>query len=58
MQVCENELTGQLDFYEVKRSEDRFDPTALAQKVEAFLTKNPTKRNHDGTRVGLSLSDM
>ena len=42
--VCENELKGTLDFYEVKRSATRFNPAVLALKVEAFLKKNPNKR--------------
>ena len=56
--VCENELKGTLDFYEVKRSATRFNPAVLALKVEAFLKKNPNRRAQGGRKVGLSLSDM
>ena len=56
--VCENELKGTLDFYEVKRSATRFNPAVLALKVEAFLKKNPNKRAQGGRKVGLSMSDM
>jgi len=56
--VCENELTGKLDFYEVKRSASRFSASALALKVEAFLAKNPSKRRRGGVQVGLSMADM
>ena len=56
--VCENELTGNMDFYEVKRNISRFDSSALESKVEAFLTKNPDKRDLCGGLAGLSLAEM
>jgi len=56
--VCENELTGKLDFYEVKRNGARYNPKNLATKVEAFLAKNPNKRKKGGDIIGLSLADL
>ena len=56
--VCENELTGNMDFFEVKRNISRFDSSALESKVEAFLTKNPDKRDLCGGLAGLSLAEM
>lgn len=56
--VCENELTGKLDFFEMKRKSARFSAAALDQKVGAFFEKNPGRRRQDGIRAGLSMEDM
>ncbi len=56
--VCENEFKGTLDFFEVKRDAKRYDRKSLAAKVEAFLCKNPEKRNLKMTLGALSLADM
>ena len=56
--VCENEMTGKMDFYEIKRDAARFRKERLQSKVEAFFAKNPNKRGLPGMLQGLSLDDM
>ena len=56
--VCDNEFTGDLAFYEVKRDQSRIDIGQLARKVESFLEKNPEMRERKRTLSGLSLEDM
>jgi len=56
--VCVNELTGALDFYEVKTDHSRFDSSALEAKVSSFFAKNPDLRAGSHKLECLSLSDM
>ncbi len=56
--VCENELTGNLGFYEVKIDGRRYDPAMLCAKVEAFLTKHPQLRDRKRSIGLLTLRDM
>ena len=56
--VCENELTGAFDFYEVKQDSSRLDLKALRAKAEAFFTKHPDFRDRTFGILGLSLTDM
>jgi len=56
--VCENELTGALDFYEVKTDPSRFDSSALEAKVVSFFAKNPDLKPGTHERKCLSLTDM
>lgn len=56
--VCEDEESETLDFYEIKRDPKRYDRKSLEAKVEAFLQKNPDKRDRRIGLHGLSLSDM
>lgn len=56
--VCEDEPTGTLDFYEVKRDARRLDMGVLKEKVEAFFNKNPALRDRKVSCRGLSLRDM
>lgn len=56
--VCENELTGSLDFFEVKTDATRFSPLALDAKVANFFVKNPALRKDRHVVSGLSLDDM
>lgn len=56
--VCENELTGALDFYEVKRDSSRIDLKALRNKVKAFFTKHPDLQDRTFGIKGLALADM
>ena len=56
--VCEDELSGRLDFYEVKRDAERIDLAKLRTKGEAFFAKNPTLRSRDVRFQALSISDM
>ena len=56
--VCENELTGSLDFFEVKTDATRFSPAALEAKVANFFVKNPDLRKDRHLVSGLSLDDM
>ena len=56
--VCENEFKNTLEFVEVKRSRERIDLDALRVKVEAFLQKNPDRRNREISYAGWSLEEM
>jgi len=56
--VCEDELKGMIDFYEIKVDESRYDRKLLEDKSEVFLTKYPEKRNLRRRLCGLSLKDM
>lgn len=56
--VCENELSGALDFYEVKTDPSRLRQTDLETKVSAFFVKNPQLRDRKTRCRGLSLADM
>ena len=56
--VCEDELGGELAFYEVKRDPTRFDSGKLASKVEAFFAKHPEKLGLKRTVGMLSLNDL
>ena len=56
--VCEDELSGSLDFYEVKREKSRINLNVLKAKVEAFLAKNPQLKEHKMTFKGLTMQDM
>lgn len=56
--VCEDEVAGVIDFYEVKRDASRFSATALEEKVARFLEKNPQKRSFRQTQRCLSLRDI
>ena len=55
--VCEDEINGRLDFYEIKRDAARIDLTALKAKTEAFFEKNPALRSLESECRGLSLAD-
>ena len=56
--ICEDELKGKIDFYEVKMDESRFDRKALEAKAEAFFEKHPEKRGLSRGFNVLSLNDM
>ena len=56
--VCEDELSGRLDFYEVKREKSRLNLNVLKAKAEAFLAKNPQLKGHRTTFKGLTMQDM
>lgn len=56
--ITENELTGQLAFYEVKRKEENISIGELKRKAEAFFTKNKIAANYEIQYRGLTLSDM
>ena len=56
--VCEDELAGRLDFYEVKRDPARLDLRALEAKTAAFFAKNPQLKSLESSCRGLSLDDM
>jgi len=55
--VCEDEINGRLDFYEIKRDATRIDLAALKAKTEVFFEKNPAMRSIEGECRGLSLAD-
>lgn len=56
--VCEDELNGTIDFFEIKRDVRRFDRDRLQQKIEAFYEKHPEKKSMKSVARGLSLTDM
>lgn len=56
--VCEDELKGCIDFYEIKRDAARIDAAKLNLKVAAFLEKHPEKKALKMRVRGLSLADM
>ena len=56
--VCEDELAGKLDFYEVKRDRVRIDLAKLRAKAVAFLAKNPELSERQLDYAGLSLEDL
>ena len=56
--VCENEFRNTLEFVEVKRSRERIDLDALRVKAEAFLQKNPDRRDREISYAGWSLDEM
>lgn len=56
--VCEDELGGKLDFYEVKRDGGRIDLAKLRAKSAAFLAKNPELSERQMTFSGLALENL
>lgn len=56
--VCEDELSGQVDIYEVKADRARFDAAALQKKIDAFLEKNPTLKGRIKRTDVLSLKNL
>ena len=56
--MCEDEVAGRIDFYEVKKNEGRYSAALLEKKVEAFFEKNPQKREFMHSVGLLSLGDM
>ena len=56
--VCEDEIAGTIDFYEVKSDRTRYSREHLERKVEAFFEKHPEKRGLRHSLQCLSLDDM
>ena len=56
--VCDDEVSGKLDFYEVKRDASRIDLHALERKSGAFFAKNPALKSRKCFFKGLSVEDM
>ena len=56
--VCEDELSGKLDFYEVKRNRSRIDLNGLKAKSVVFLAKNPKLASHKIGFKALSMEEM
>ena len=56
--VCDDEVSGRLDFFEVKRDASRIDLHDLERKSGAFFAKNPTLKSRKFYFKGLSLRDM
>ena len=56
--VCDDEVSGTLDFYEVKRDASRINLHDLERKSGAFFAKNPTLKSRNCFFKGLSLEDM
>lgn len=56
--VCEDEMSGKLDFYEVKRNHAAIDLDVLKRKTERFFEKHPEKTGLKRRLLGLSLRDM
>jgi len=47
-----------MEFYEIKRDEQRYSATQLQAKTIAFFQKNPTLSQRPYKCLGLSLKDM
>lgn len=56
--VCDDEVSGRIDFFEVKRDKARIDLTALKKKSIAFFEKNPKLAGRKVSFAGLSMADM
>ena len=56
--VCEDEVAGRIDFFEVKKNKGRYNADLLESKREAFFEKNPQKRSLLHSCGLLSLEDM
>ena len=56
--VCEDEVSGTLDFFEIKRDAKRIDIGMLREKSAAFFAKNPQLKSRTPAFKGLSLLDM
>lgn len=56
--VCEDELSGKLDFYEIKRNRSRIDLNGLKAKSVVFLAKNPKLASHKIGFKALSMEEM
>ena len=56
--VCDDEVSGRLDFFEVKRDPNRIDIAALQKKSVAFFAKNPQLAQWKVSFGGLSIADM
>lgn len=56
--ICDDEVSGKMDFFEIKRDAKRIDLGLLRKKSEAFFAKNPQLASRETTFRGLSLQDM
>lgn len=56
--VCENELTNELDFYEVKIDATRYRREELEAKKDVFCVKHPELAKRSSSLGCLSLEDM
>lgn len=56
--ICEDELAGAIDIFEVKADDARFDADLLTHKITAFLEKNPTLKGRVRKTGVLSLKDL
>ena len=56
--VCDDEVAGRLDFFEVKRDSKCIDLDSLQKKSMAFFAKNPRMAQRKVSFGGLSIQDM
>ncbi|MBR4652030.1 MAG: ATP-binding protein [Kiritimatiellae bacterium] len=56
--VCENDIAGTIDFYEVKSDRTRYRHETLERKMAAFFEKHPEKRTLRCSAQCLSIVDM
>lgn len=56
--VCDDEVAGKMDFFEIKRNSGKIDIDVLKRKSEAFFEKCPELRSREAEFKGLSLQDM
>lgn len=56
--VCEDEICGTIDIYEVKADETRIDLDRVRDKCQAFFAKHPNRQCELKSIKGLSLADM
>ena len=56
--VCDDSVSGHIDFYEVKRDASRIDVERLREKADVFFQKNPDLKDREISFMGLSMRDM
>ena len=56
--MAENEITGRVAFFEVKRDARRFNEATLRRKVDAFLATVGAFRGHSLGYHCLSMNNM
>lgn len=56
--IAEDELSGKVCFYEIKRQKERIDIVALGQKISMFLANTEQYKDFQIICKGLSMEDM
>ena len=56
--VCDDEINGNLDFFEVKRNPAKINLQSVERKSVAFFAKNPLLAKRNARFAGLSIEDM
>ncbi len=56
--IAVNEIFHTIQFFEVKKNPEKFNPAVLDSKIAAFLQKEKSLSSYTATAGGLSLDDM